>query len=115
VVLNLQHMGGSKMAGYAGKMLRVNLTHGRVTTEDISDQMKEKFLGGRGFAVKILWDEVKGVDPLAEGNKIVFATGPLTGLPVPSSGKMVIATKSPLTGGYGDSNIGASLLSFYRR
>jgi aldehyde:ferredoxin oxidoreductase len=100
-------MGGSKMAGYAGKMLRVNLTHGRVTTEDISDQMKEKFLGGRGFAVKILWDEVKGVDPLAEGNKIVFATGPLTGLPVPSSGKMVIATKSPLTGGYGDSNIGS--------
>ncbi|UCG07882.1 MAG: aldehyde ferredoxin oxidoreductase, partial [Desulfobacterales bacterium] len=69
--------------------------------------MKAKFLGGRGFAVRILWDEVKGVDPLSEDNKIVFATGPLTGLPVPSSGKMVIATKSPLTGGYGDSNIGS--------
>jgi aldehyde:ferredoxin oxidoreductase len=107
VYLNLQDMEGSKMAGYAGKILRVNLSHGKITTEDISDQMKAKFLGGRGFAVKILWDEVKGVDPLAEGNKIVFATGPLTGLPVPSSGKMVIATKSPLTGGYGDSNIGS--------
>lgn len=95
------------MAGYAGKILRVNLTNRKITIEDISDQMKEKFLGGRGFAVKILWDEVKGVDPLSEDNKIVFATGPLTGLPLPSSGKMVIATKSPLTGGYGDSNIGS--------
>jgi aldehyde:ferredoxin oxidoreductase len=95
------------MAGYAGKILRVDLTSGKITKEDIPDQMKAKFLGGRGFAVKILWDEVRGVDPLDEGNKIVFATGPLTGLPVPSSGKMVIATKSPLTGGYGDSNIGS--------
>ena len=94
------------MAGYAGKMLRVNLTHAKITTERISDQMKDMFLGGRGFAAKILWDEVKGVDPLSEDNKIILATGPLTGLPVPSSGKMVIATKSPLTGGCGDSNIG---------
>ena len=94
------------MAGYAGKMLRVDLTHAKITTEHISDQMKDMFLGGRGFAAKILWDEVKGVDPLSEDNKIILATGPLTGLPVPSSGKMVIATKSPLTGGYGDSNIG---------
>ncbi len=52
--LNLQDMEDNKMAGYAGKILRVNLTHGKITTEDISDQMKEKFLGGRGFAVKIL-------------------------------------------------------------
>jgi aldehyde:ferredoxin oxidoreductase len=95
------------MAGYVGKILRVNLSNGKITKADVSDQMKAQFLGGRGFAVKILWDEVKGVDPLSEANKIVFATGPLTGLPVPSSGKMVIATKSPLTGGYGDSNIGS--------
>jgi aldehyde:ferredoxin oxidoreductase len=104
--LNLQNREDNSMAGYAGKILRVNLTHAKITTERISDQMKEMFLGGRGFAVKILWDEVKGVDPLSKDNKIILATGPLTGLPVPSSGKMVIATKSPLTGGYGDSNIG---------
>ncbi|MCK5420031.1 MAG: hypothetical protein KAI93_16020, partial [Desulfobacterales bacterium] len=48
------------MAGYAGKILRVNLSNGKINKEDISDQMKNKFLGGRGFAVKILWDEVKG-------------------------------------------------------
>jgi aldehyde:ferredoxin oxidoreductase len=68
--------------------------------------MKRDFLGGRGFAVKLLWDEVKRVDPLSEKNKIIFSTGPLSGQLLPSSGKMVIASKSPLTGGYGDGNIG---------
>jgi aldehyde:ferredoxin oxidoreductase len=92
--------------GYAGKMLRVDLSNGRISTEEISDVMKRDFLGGRGFAIKLLWDEVKHVDPLSEKNKIIFSTGPLTGQSLPSSGKMVIASKSPLTGGYGDGNIG---------
>jgi len=93
------------MEGY-GKLLRVNLSNGKVSKEEISDSMKKDFLGGRGFAVKLLWDEVRHVNPLSEENKIVFATGPLTGQLLPSSGKMVIASKSPLTGGYGDGNIG---------
>jgi aldehyde:ferredoxin oxidoreductase len=92
--------------GYAGKMLRVDLSNGGSSTEEIPDGMKRDFLGGRGFAVKLLWDEVKHVDPLSEKNKIIFSTGPLTGQSLPSSGKMVIASKSPLTGGYGDGNIG---------
>ena len=74
--------------------------------EEISDSLKRDFLGGRGFAVKLLWDKVKHADPLSEKNKIVFATGPLTGQAIPSSGKMVVASKSPLTGGYGDGNLG---------
>jgi aldehyde:ferredoxin oxidoreductase len=95
------------MKGYAGKLLRVNLSTGNVSKEEISDDMKRNFLGGRGFALKILWDEVKNVDPLTEQNKIIFSTGPLSGQALPSSGKMVIASKSPLTGGYGDGNIGS--------
>lgn len=94
------------MKGYAGKLLRVNLSDGRITKEEISDSTKRNFLGGRGFAIKLIWDEVKKVDPLSEGNKIIFSTGPLSGQLLPSSGKMVIAAKSPLTGGYGDGNIG---------
>jgi len=94
------------MKGYTGKLLRVNLSNGKILKEEISDPMKRDFMGGRGFAVKLLWDEVKHIDPLSEKNKIVFSTGPLTGQPLPSSGKMVIASKSPLTGGYGDGNIG---------
>lgn len=53
-----------------------------------------------------MWDEVKHADPLSEKNKLIFATGPLSSQLIPSSGKMVIASKSPLTGGYGDGNIG---------
>jgi len=103
------------MEGNAGKILRVNLSDGKISKERISEEMRGKFLGGRGFAAKILWDEVSGVDPLSEGNKVVFSTGPLTGLPLPSSGKMVIASKSPLTGGYGDGNIGSMAAVHLRR
>jgi len=94
------------MKGYAGKLLRVNLSNRKISKEEISDSVKRDFLGGRGLAVKLLWDEVRQADPLSEKNKLILATGPLTGQPIPNSGKMVIAAKSPLTGGYGDGNIG---------
>ncbi|MBM4351840.1 MAG: aldehyde ferredoxin oxidoreductase family protein [Deltaproteobacteria bacterium] len=94
------------MNGYAGKLLRVNLSDRKISKEEISESLKKDFLGGRGFAIKLLWDEVKHVDPLSEKNKIIFSTGPLSGQLLPSAGKMVIASKSPLTGGYGDGNIG---------
>jgi len=103
------------MEGQAGKILRINLSDGGIAKEEISEEMRAKFLGGRGFAAKILWDEVRGVEPLSEENKIIFSTGPLTGLPLPSSGKMVIASKSPLTGGYGDGNIGTMAALHLRR
>jgi len=94
------------MKGYAGKLLRVNLSDRKISKEEISESLKKDFLGGRGFAIKLLWDEVKHVDPLSEKNKIIFSTGPLSGQLLPSAEKMVIASKSPLTGGYGDGNIG---------
>jgi len=103
------------MEGHAGKILRINLSDGGIAKEEISEEMRTKFLGGRGFAAKILWDEVRDVEPLSEENKIIFSTGPLTGLPLPSSGKMVIASKSPLTGGYGDGNIGTMAALHLRR
>ena len=94
------------MNGYGGKFLRVNLSSGKVSKDEISDAMKRDFLGGRGFAIKLLWDEVKNVDPLSDKNKLIFSIGPLSGQLIPSAGKMVVASKSPLTGGYGDGNIG---------
>jgi aldehyde:ferredoxin oxidoreductase len=95
------------MYGWTGRFLRVNLTK-RATAENHYDPaVATDFLGGRGFAIKILWDELTpNTDPLSPDNKLVFATGPLTGFPLPSSGKLVVAAKSPLTGGYGDGNIG---------
>jgi aldehyde:ferredoxin oxidoreductase len=103
------------MKGYTGRLLRVNLSDSKVSKEEISEDMKRDFLGGRGFAIKLLWHEVRNVDPLSEDNKIIFSTGPLTGQLFPSSGKMVIASKSPLTGGYGDGNIGSLASSHLKR
>jgi aldehyde:ferredoxin oxidoreductase len=94
--------------GWTGLFLRIDLTKSTATAEPYSEKLASNFLGGRGFAAKILWDAVKpGTDPLSAANKIVFATGPLTGIGLPNSGKLVIASKSPLTGGYGDGNTGS--------
>jgi aldehyde:ferredoxin oxidoreductase len=95
------------MFGWNGKFLRVNLDRKKAVAERYSASFAKNYLGGRGFAVKILWDELKReTDPLSSENKLVFATGPLTGFSLPSSGKLIVAAKSPLTGGYGDGNIG---------
>lgn len=101
-------MNGDFMFGWNGKILRVNLSSNKISTQKFNSEFALSFLGGRGFAVKILWDELTpGIDPLSPENKLVLATGPLTGLPIPSSGKIVAASKSPLTGGYGDGNLGS--------
>jgi aldehyde:ferredoxin oxidoreductase len=93
--------------GWNGKILRVNLTKKTSSIQTYDKDFALKFMGGRGFCAKILWDELQpGIDPLFPENKLICATGPLTGLPLTSSGKMVVAAKSPLTGGYGDGNLG---------
>lgn len=95
------------MYGWNGKFLRVNLTKQKAVVKEYDATFARNFLGGRGFAAKILWDELKsGLNPFSPENRLIFATGPLTGFALPSSGKMVVAAKSPLTGGYGDGNIG---------
>jgi len=96
--------------GWLGKILRINLSDESIAVQKLDKDFMLKYIGGRGFAVRILWDELpRGVDPLSPENKLIVATGPLTGLLVPSSGKVVLASKSPLTGGYGDGNIGTHL------
>jgi len=95
------------MYGWNGRLLRVNLNKRKAVVEEYDAEMAKNFLGGRGFAAKILWDELKpGIDAFSPENRLVFATGPLTGFALPSSGKLVVAAKSPLTGGYGDGNVG---------
>ncbi|NIP67306.1 aldehyde ferredoxin oxidoreductase, partial [Candidatus Bathyarchaeota archaeon] len=87
------------MRGWNGKLLRVNLSTGRVLAQEYSRDVAQTFLGGRGFAIRLLWDELEsGTRALSPENKLIFAAGPLTGFPLPSSGKLVVAAKSPLTG-----------------
>ena len=95
------------MYGYEGKILRVNLSTGTYGVEDLDEALATKFVGGRGLGTKIFSDEVSPkVDPLSPENKIIFVTGPLTGAPVPTSGRYMVVTKSPLTGAIACSNSG---------
>jgi len=96
------------MGGWWGRLLRVDLSRGKVSIVEIDKSILTDFIGGRGLAVRLLWDlNPPGVDPLSPYNTLVVASGPLSGLPLPSSGKLVVASKSPLTNGYGDGNIGS--------
>ncbi|MCD6084938.1 MAG: aldehyde ferredoxin oxidoreductase family protein [Desulfurococcales archaeon] len=95
------------MHGWSGKLLIIDLTNEKFSESSIHKDYLPTYLGGRGLAVRLLWDLIEpGTDPISPNNCLILATGPLTGYPLPSSGKLVIAAKSPLTNGYGDGNIG---------
>lgn len=86
----------SKSYGWAGKILRIDLSSGTSTTQP-TDTYKE-YLGGMGLANKIMYDEVPaGTDPLAPENKLIFAVGPLTATGVPLAGRTTIASLSTFT------------------
>lgn len=93
--------------GYNGRILRVNLANGVISGEEISDQFCRKYLGGAGFITYFLFNELKpGVDPLGPENKLVLATGPVTGIPLSGSDRFCAGAKSPLTGGIALSEAG---------
>ena len=95
------------MKGWTGNVLRINLGSRKFIKESFSEAFAKKWVGGRGFALKTLWDELApGIDPFGPDNKFIVALGPIAGIPMPNTGKTVVAAKSPLTGGYGDGNIG---------
>jgi len=97
-------------SGYFKKGLHINLTSGNADSWDIPDSFIEKYIGGRGFGAKLVWDNLKKhdfkIDPLGPENLIVIAPGPLTGAYLPSSGKNSFIAISPATGLYGDSSVG---------
>ena len=85
---------------YAGKILRVNLSTGKTSTEAWSEADRREYLGGIGIGAKILYDEVGpkvGWDH--PDNRLIFATGPLAGLPVWGTGGLTVVTRGALTGG----------------
>ncbi len=93
--------------GYAGTILRIHLSDGRIDKEPLSEQLAETYIGGRGFVARMLFDEIEpDIDPCGEKNIFIAATGPLTGHFLPASGKTHFGSKSPATGGYADSNMG---------
>ena len=95
------------LGGYAGKILRINLSSGDITHEPINESLIRDFTGGRGWTSRTLWQEVgPETDPLGEDAVLMYAVGPFCGTHHPMSGRMTIAAKSPITGILGDSNVG---------
>jgi aldehyde:ferredoxin oxidoreductase len=84
--------------GYNGKILRVNLSNNSISTEEIQESFCRKYLGGAGFVAYFLLKELlPRVDPLGPDNKLIFATGPLTGLKLSGTARHCVGAKSPLT------------------
>lgn len=95
------------MFGWNGKVLRVDLTDGSISTESLNTKDAKDFIGARGLATRYFFNEVSPkVDPLSAENKLIFATGPLTGTLATSAGRYDVVTKGPLTGAIAASNSG---------
>jgi aldehyde:ferredoxin oxidoreductase len=93
--------------GYCGKILRVNLTEGKIRVENPDENFYRTYMGGEGIIGYYLLKELKpGIDPLGPENKLIFAPGILTGAPLAGAGRNSVGGKSPLTGGYGSADAG---------
>jgi len=98
--------------GFSGKILSINLKNGSTKTVPLDTDSIRDFIGGKGYAAKLLWENTKPkIDPLGSENIIILATGPLTATRIPATGRMCFVTKSPLTYTYDDSHVGGHFAS----
>ncbi|MHB0976701.1 MAG: aldehyde ferredoxin oxidoreductase family protein [Candidatus Aquicultorales bacterium] len=89
------------------EVLRINLTDRTWKAENVDPELEERFIGGRGLGAWYLTEMTeRGLDPLSPGNPLIFLAGPLTGTSAPTSGRISLTTKSPLTGTITDANAG---------
>jgi aldehyde:ferredoxin oxidoreductase len=95
------------MKGYTGNLLRVDLTHGKITEELIDPQLMRDYIGGAGLGTRYMYDEVPPeTDPLSPEAKIIITTGPVTATSLGTAGRYEVSFKSPLTGILCDSSSG---------
>lgn len=93
------------MYGLNGKILRINLSNGKSNVETFTEEYAKKYIGGKGFAIDILYKELNaGIDPLGPENKLVYSIGPVNAVGIPGDVRFVVAGKSPLTGIWGEGN-----------
>nr|KXH77536.1 MAG: aldehyde ferredoxin oxidoreductase [Candidatus Thorarchaeota archaeon SMTZ1-83] len=98
------------------KILRVSLTDNNIVEQPLEKDLVSEYLGGRGLGVKMLFDGLApNTDPLSPENILIFAVGPLTATTVPTAGRFVVITKSPLTGTIFDSHAGGYFGAQLRR
>lgn len=102
--------------GYMGKYARIDLSSGKISYEDFTDEMAKKYIGGSGFGAKLLYDET-GPDtaPLGPDNLLIFAVGPVTGTKAFNSDRFEVISKSPKTGIYGEASCGGHWGSRFKK
>ena len=84
--------------GFKNKILRVNLTTGKISAEQLKKNVMRLLLGGKGLGAWYMYNEIKShTDPLSPDNLLIFVTGPLTGTTAPTAGRFGVMTKSPAT------------------
>lgn len=104
------------ITGWTGKLLRVDLTAGRITIETIDPALARCYIGGRGLAIRYLIDEMDPrTDPLSPENCLIMATGPLTATPTPAGNRYMVITKSPLTGALTCANAGGEFPTMLKK
>ncbi len=96
-----------KLKGYTGKILRVNLSNSKGQVEDLNEEWARQFIGGSGLGAKFLYEMTdERTEPLGPENPLIFMTGPFAGTSVPLSGRHAVISRSPLTGIFGESDVG---------
>jgi aldehyde:ferredoxin oxidoreductase len=104
------------MHGWAGKILRVNLTTGDCSQEPLDPIVAKDYVGGRGLGIYYLNKEIDPrCDPLSEENLLIMATGPLTGTGAPTGARYMVMSKSPLSGAITCSNSGGQFPTEFKR
>jgi aldehyde:ferredoxin oxidoreductase len=104
------------MKGYIGKILMVDLSAGEIHSEEIPDHVYERLLSGVGLGAYVLYNRIPAsADPLGPDNILGFVSGLLTGTPSFVTGRWLAVCKSPLTGGWGDSNCGGTFSPAIKR
>ncbi|CAB49318.1 aor-1 tungsten-containing aldehyde ferredoxin oxidoreductase [Pyrococcus abyssi GE5] len=95
------------MYGYAGKILRVDLSKRSYEVTGLDKKVAKMFIGGRGFNIaRLYWEVPPEISPLSEHNKLMLSTGPLAGTGFPLGSRLNVSARSPQTGLLGDSNVG---------
>jgi aldehyde:ferredoxin oxidoreductase len=104
------------MYGYWGRVLRIDMNNKKYYIEDVKEDIWNKFLGGSGYGAKVLLEETPpAVDPLSEGNKLIFGIGAFQAVKAPGSAKWSVTTKSPLTKTFLDSAGGGHWAPLFKK
>lgn len=97
------------MKGWAGTILRIDLSSRRISKEPLNMEWAQKFIGGRGLNSRTLYNEVgPEIDPMGPENRLIVGVGPCNGTLIAGSSRLTITAKSPLSGFLGDASTGAT-------